>query len=362
MRHLKAGEVRFMRKLLWRVIQYFLFLLDAESVHRFTVILIRMGIRFGNAPLRIVSGTPLFETGSQSTSELPEVFGIRFQSRIGLAAGFDKNGEVIAGLPALGFGFAEIGSVTPKSQVGNERPRLFRDPPRQALFNRMGFGNRGAEAVSALLAQARPNLPSNFRVGVNLGKNKDTPLNEAVEDYLKVAKAFEGLSDYLVINVSSPNTPGLRSLQTITSLKPIVSEVAHLIQGWKTRVPLLLKLAPEIHGSDLVELVQAIEPLGLDGWVLTNTLGGSYGAGKHQLQGGWSGKPLTDPSRNSLVEARKATQKPIISVGGIFTPEEALSRISGGADLVQIYTGWIFGGPTVPWEMAQKTQRPQTEV
>jgi dihydroorotate dehydrogenase len=265
---------------------------------------------------------------------------------VGLAAGFDKNGEILTGLPALGFGFAEIGTVTPRPQPGNDRPRLFRDPMRESLFNRMGFNGLGAAVVAANLAKAKMNLPQHFIVGVNLGKNKDTPAEKAKDDYLRAASYFKDLADYLVINVSSPNTPGLRSLQTVNALKPIVLEVMQLITGWKHKPPLLLKLAPELGAEDLAHLIQALEPEGVDGWVLTNTL-----AGKHpdsEFAGGWSGKILTPHSRSSLQVARGVTAKPIISVGGILSVEEAATRMEMGANLIQIYSGWIFNGPCFP--------------
>ncbi len=316
--------------------------MDPERAHRLTVGLIEIGEK--THTLKAVSGA---SDRYYSESALPQVLGMTFRSRVGLAAGFDKDAELVTALPSLGFGFAEIGTVTPRPQPGNERPRLFRDPSRASVFNRMGFNGAGAEVVSRRLAPVKGQLPPHFRVGVNLGKNKDTSLEDAASDYAKAASCFRDLADYLVINVSSPNTPGLRSLQTIEALRPILSAVNAVIAQWSRRPPLLLKLAPELEGESLAQLISEIESSKsepIDGWILTNTLGGEH-LGK---VGGWSGGALTEASRKSLVTARAASKLPIISVGGILTEEEALERRRLGADLIQIYSGWIYGGPGFP--------------
>jgi dihydroorotate dehydrogenase len=338
----------------WKFAKDFLFRFDAETAHRLVIFILRFLIRggapFKQMPLRWISGS----SSPAPVEPMIEVFGVPFASRLGLAAGFDKNAEILAGLPALGFGFAEIGTVTPRPQPGNDRPRLFRDPAREALFNRMGFNGLGAAIISERIARTKKVLPASFRIGINLGKNKDTPLEKAWEDYVKTAQMFEGLADYLVINVSSPNTPGLRSLQTAEALQPIVVGVVDQILKWKKRPPLLLKIAPELFGSELTHLIQSVEPWGIDGWVLTNTLGGTLKVGSLELNGGWSGKPLAENARNSLIEARQATLKPIISVGGIGSPDEARARIAEGASLIQIYTGWIFQGPSFPAQISRR--------
>ncbi len=353
-----------MRSRLWALLKWFLFRLDAEKVHRFSVAMLRLGMRLGRAPLRWLSGArpaPTIVAGAAGAASLTTparagqavVFGMTFASRLGLAAGFDKDAEILAGLPDLGFGFAEIGTVTPRPQPGNDRPRLFREPERQAIFNRMGFNGLGSAIVAERVARVRPELPPGFRIGINIGKNKDTPNEEAAQDYLRAARAFEDLADYLVINVSSPNTPGLRALQSAEALRPIVEQVNAVITGWKSRPPLLLKLAPEVRGPDLGEILAAGEKWGINGWVLTNTLAGTIEVGGQPLPGGWSGGPLTEKSRASLIEARRLTALPIISVGGILTPEEAMLRLDAGADLIQIYTGWVFGGPGFPAKLAR---------
>ncbi len=351
-----------MRSAFWALLKWILFKFDAEAVHRLSVSLIRLGASLGGWILRLVSGASArarieLSAPAQLPSPLPRVWGIEFASCLGLAAGFDKDAEILSGLPELGFGFAEIGTVTPRPQPGNDRPRLFRDIERQAIFNRMGFNGLGATIVSERLAKIKPTLPTAFRVGVNVGKNKETSNEEAARDYAHAAKAFEGLADYLVINVSSPNTPGLRALQTAEALKPIVGSVLEGISGWKHVPPLLLKLAPEVRGDALTELIRAAEGWGIQGWVLTNTLAGTWGAEK-AVAGGWSGGPLTQKSRESLVEARLATRLPIISVGGILTPNEAVQRRELGADLVQIYTGWILGGPDFPVRVSRALAAP----
>ena len=331
---------------LWRLAKAILFRLDAERAHRLTVGLMRWAYKIGGGRLlRIASGADLppalpLSVPYSGATDVCDVWGMHFASRVGLAAGFDKDAELVDVLPHLGFGFAEIGTVTPRPQLGNEKPRLFRDAAAETVFNRMGFNGAGASEVAARLAVARPGLPGWFKVGVNVGKNKDTSLEDAARDYGAAAAAFRGLADYLVINVSSPNTPGLRSLQTIEALKPIVAAVFEPMTSWETRPPLLLKLAPEVRGDDLVKIIAAAEGWGIGGWVLTNTLGGTRG----EQAGGWSGRSVTEPARQSLEAARAATRLPIISVGGIMDAEEAALRIRLGANLVQIYSGWIFRG------------------
>lgn len=264
---------------------------------------------------------------------------------IGLAAGFDKNAELIEYLPYFGFGHVEVGTVTPKPQGGNERPRLFRNPEKQTLFNRMGFNNLGAGIISERVRRARRHIPDGFIIGVNLGKNKITPDTDAASDYAKVAKAFIDCADYFVINVSSPNTPGLRALQTPEALVPIFAAVHAETTQSRKKIPIYVKLAPEIQGESLKLIVNALEKAGADGFVLTNTEAGVYIYREKELPGGWSGRNLTEVSRDRLIEVRQMTTLPLISVGGIMSEEEALKRIQSGANRVQIYTGWIYNGP-----------------
>ena len=330
---------------IWKSFRFILFFFDAETVHQISTACIRWGARRGGAPLRIVSGTDTPGT----RNNFPTILGLPFLSRVGLAAGFDKDGELLRGLPDLGFGFAEVGTVTPRPQPGNPRPRLFRDPSKGALFNRMGFNSAGAEAVVRNVSEAKPYLPEGFQVGINVGKNKDTGLENAAQDYRKAISPFQGLANYVVVNVSSPNTPGLRDLQTVEALKPILSGVKEEISKWTLTPPLLLKIAPEVTPEALAPIVEAAERSGVKGWVMTNTLAGKWIDG---IAGGWSGAPLTELSTLRLVAMTKLTRLPIISVGGILSVRDGLERIRLGASLIQIYTGWIYGGPRFPSKVA----------
>ena len=228
---------------------------------------------------------------------------------------------------------------------GNDRPRLFRNPRDSTLFNRMGFNNLGAGIISERVRSARKRIPSGFKIGVNLGKNKSTPDELAHLDYAKAAAPFADTADYFVINVSSPNTPGLRALQTPESLGAIVKEVKEVILKSGRSTPLYVKLAPEITGEPLNDLIRALESAGISGLVLTNTLGGDYIYRQKTLSGGWSGQILSTLSKDRLIEVRRITSLPVISVGGIMTVEEALERLKLGASGIQIYTGWVYQGP-----------------
>jgi dihydroorotate dehydrogenase len=328
--------------MLWSLVRPLLFQGDAETTHERTVSMISaLGqTGAGRALLRAVSRQSLVPAAAAT-----RVWDLDFRSPVGLAAGFDKNGILLRALPHLGFGFAEIGSVTPRPQPGNPRPRLSRDPSRQAIWNAMGFNNDGVDAVARRLEHARAQgwIPSDFPIGVNLGKNKDTPNEEAHCDYLEGARRFLALADYLVVNVSSPNTPGLRALQEPDRIRRILDPILEARVGSPRSVPVLLKLAPEIGGAAWAELLHSLESR-VDGWILTNTL--------QSNSGGLSGGPLAELSRARLVEAVCGTRKPIISVGGILDRGHAAERIRMGASLVQTYAGYIYGGPAFPAELA----------
>lgn len=330
---------------IWARVKPWIFEIDAEWVHHFFFWTIRFLLWIGGKKKRTHR---IFQVISDSRvrSQTVEVFGIDFRNPVGLAAGFDKNAEIVPALAEFGFGFVEVGTVTPRPQKGNPKPRLFRDPSEQAIFNRMGFNGAGAVKVRRNLERYKGKLPSSFRLGLNIGKNKDTPNEEAASDYRKVVEELKGLADYLVINVSSPNTPGLRALQSVESLKPIVQETLESAAKGSTVPPVLLKLAPELTSDGLSEVVRACEKWGIGGFVLTNTLGGIWGPTGDN--GGWSGQILSEKSKEALVEARSVTKLPIISVGGIGTPEQALERLQLGANLVQFYTGWVYQGPGFP--------------
>lgn len=325
---------------LWGFVRKLVFLFDAEKVHlRFARGLTLFGGNpLGRAFLRLVSGTNL------RRDVYPVVVGgITYRNPIGLAAGFDKEGSMIPALAHLGFGFVEVGTVTPHPQPGNPKPRLFRDAARFSLFNRMGFNSPGAEKVAENVHRARVlgELPSNFRIGINLGKNKTTTAEDAAKDYGLAVRPFEGLADYLVVNVSSPNTPGLRELQTVESITKIVTAIRAEFANWGKKPPIYLKLAPEVRGETLENILAHEQDLEIDGWVLTNTLGGYWKGAR----GGWSGGALGTLGRDCLERVRGRSRLPILSVGGILERHEVRMRIERGANLVQVYTGWIYFGP-----------------
>ena len=271
-----------------------------------------------------------------------DVAGLHFPNRIGLAAGLDKNAEALVGLFALGFGFVEVGTVTPRAQPGNPTPRLFRMPEQQALLNRMGFNNQGAEAMAARLRelQWRP-----APVGVNLGKNKDTPLERADDDYASAAQTLAPLADYLVVNVSSPNTPGLRSLQAPEALQKTLEAVLGKAQG----KPVFLKIAPDLADEGIDAAVDVAVSCRIAGLIATNTtLARPF---QHRLAGeagGLSGRPLT--SRSTEVVRRcsqRAPALPVIGVGGVFSSDDVREKLDAGASLVQVYSGFVYEGPAM---------------
>lgn len=269
------------------------------------------------------------------------VFGVRFPGPLGLAAGFDKDGHGLDTWGALGFGYAEVGTVTARAQPGNPQPRLFRLPDDRALLNRMGFNNHGAGELALQLARHHPDIP----IGVNIGKTKVTPPEEAVDDYRVSARLLGPLAAYLVVNVSSPNTPGLRDLQAVESLRPILQAVLA-----ETSTPVLVKIAPDLSDGDVDEIADLAVELGLAGIVATNTTVSRDGLrtpGVAELgSGGVSGPPVARRSLEILrrLYARVGDRQVLISVGGIETAEDAWERIISGATLLQGYTGFIYGG------------------
>ena len=277
-----------------------------------------------------------------------EVFGLKFPNPIGLAAGLDKKGERVLAWERLGFGFCELGTFTAKPQPGNDKPRVFRYPPQEALINRMGFPNPGSREVAARLGRLKaggrwPQSP----VGINIGKSKVTPLEGAVEDYLESAEAFLPVADYLAVNVSSPNTPGLRKLQ---DAKPLKRLLAVLVKR-SGKTPVLLKLAPDLGEKPLKEAAAAALSAGCRGLIATNTTLSRAGLPSGQYpEGGLSGRPLGEMSTRVLGSLAKFTRGrvPLIAVGGIFTAEDVRQKMEAGAALVQVYTGFIYGGPTLP--------------
>lgn len=276
------------------------------------------------------------------------VFGVRFPGPLGLAAGFDKDGAGLLTWGALGFGYAEVGTVTAHPQPGNPAPRLFRLPDDRALLNRMGFNNNGAGELAIRLARHRPEVP----IGVNIGKTKATPAADAVADYRASARLVGALASYLVVNVSSPNTPGLRDLQAVESLRPILAAV--VAETAETAVPVLVKIAPDLSDSDVDDIADLAVELGLAGIVATNTTVSRDGLrtpGVDELgDGGISGPPLARRAVEVLrrLYTRVGDRLVLISVGGIETADDAWERITAGASLLQGYTGFIYGGGLWP--------------
>ena len=282
-----------------------------------------------------------------------ELMGLRFRNRVGLAAGLDKNADHIGGLAGLGFGFLEVGTVTPRPQPGNDRPRLFRLPEKRALINRMGFNNKGVDyLLEQLNTQRRPHIP----IGINIGKNRDTPNDQALTDYRHCLEAVYGAADYVTINLSSPNTPGLRQLQEGQALQGLVNSLmqtrAALADKTDRYVPVLVKVAPDIDPIPLTELADTLLEAGVDGIIATNTTLDRQGvAGMEHANevGGLSGQPLTEKSTDVVRRLRShiGNQCILIAAGGIVNAKDAVDKVNAGADLVQIYTGLIYQGPSL---------------
>ncbi len=321
---------------MYRALRRAFFLVPAERIHTWVF----GGLRAGTAlpPTRRALKTWLAPTDPilQST-----VFGVRFPGPMGLAAGFDKNGTGLSAWGALGFGYAEVGTVTAQPQPGNAVPRLFRLPQDRALLNRMGFNNDGAGELALRLARHTPDIP----IGVNIGKTKNVPADAAVDDYRISARLVGPLAAYLVVNVSSPNTPGLRDLQAVESLRPILAGVQQ-----ETSTPVLVKIAPDLSDSDIDQIADLAVELGLAGIVATNTTvvrDGLATPGAADLgPGGVSGPPVAKRAAEVLrrLYNRVGDRLVLISVGGIETADDAWDRIVSGASLLQGYTGFVYAG------------------
>jgi len=325
----------------WRALRWLLFRFDPEWIHHLAIV-----------GLRWLGWRPLARRVRPRADPAlaVEALGLRFEHPLGLAAGFDK-GEVIApGLFALGFSHVEIGTITPRPQPGNDRPRLFRLPEHQALLNRMGFNNDGAEVcaerLAALASADRPGV-----LGVNVGRNKSTPNERAEEDYLACIDRLHAHADYLVVNISSPNTPGLRQLQSRDALERLLGACAERARGLPVPKPLLVKLAPDLADEALDEAADVALAVGAAGIVATNTTLQRPGAvAMHPRAGeagGLSGAPLGPLSLHAIrrVRSRVGDRIPIVGVGGVMSGADAYERIRSGATLVQAYTGYIYGGP-----------------
>jgi dihydroorotate dehydrogenase len=314
-------------------------------------------------PLRRFAQTSLDNSFCFASTRLQQViWDLPFANPVGLAAGFDKNGIALSAWPHLGFGFAELGTVSWHKQPGNPRPRLFRLPKDLAALNRMGFNNRGALAMKAQLAQLLPTSEYPISVGVNIGKSKITPLANAHEDYLKSFQVLADFGNYFVINVSSPNTPGLRDLQSKTQLAPIFDalQTANVAQK-----PLLVKIAPDLAWAEIDDILELVAHYQLAGIIATNTtldrgalstrVLPQTGNPIEQEAGGISGAPVRQRSTAIIRYIYQQTQGklPIIGVGGIFSAQDAWDKITAGASLVQVYTGWIYEGPWLVKQILQ---------
>ena len=287
-----------------------------------------------------------------------KLFGLTFPNPIGLAAGFDKNADGITVWPRLGFGFMELGTITPLPQPGNPSPRIFRLPAEQGLINRLGFPNIGAEEVAHRLEKIKtsgrwPRTP----VGLNLGKNKVTPLSEAGRDYLTCFRRTRDLADYFVVNVSSPNTPGLRELQGGAFLDSILGPLRD--EDSAAKHPLLIKIAPDLSEAQIADVVNAVEKYRLAGIVATNTTIDKHGLSV-QEEGGASGRPLTARSTEIIRTVHRLTggRVPIIGVGGIFNAADAREKLEAGASLLQLYTGFVYEGPLVARKICEGLAQP----
>jgi len=319
---------------------------DAETAHETTL---RWLARTAKSPMAVRALAAVSRAGGGPPRT---VFGVRFPNPVGLAAGLDKDGRALAAWPALGFGFVEVGTVTAHAQPGNDRPRLFRLPDSGAVINRMGFNNAGAAALAARLDElGRLPVP----LGISLGKSKITPLPEAVDDYVTSLRALRGHGDYLAVNVSSPNTPGLRTLQDAAYLRDLLAALGAELAGAK---PLLVKVAPELTDEALGELLAVCVEHGVAGVIATNTTLARDGlaagdAGRASERGGLSGRPLAARAREVVAFVTRETggALPVIGVGGIMTADDAERMVDAGASLVQIYTGLIFRGPALVREI-----------
>jgi dihydroorotate dehydrogenase len=328
---------------LYSLLRPLLFTLPAEASHTLTLPL--LDIAAGTGLIRLLASQPSHATAL-------EVMGLHFPNAVGLAAGLDKNADHIDALAALGFGFIEVGTLTPRPQPGNPRPRLFRLTPERAIINRMGFNNKGIDHAMAAIARSR------FRgiLGINIGKNFDTPVEKAADDYLICMRKCYAAASYIVVNLSSPNTPGLRSLQFGDDLQRLLgvlkAEQAVLTEQHGQKVPLVVKIAPDLSHDEIRLIAGALRDNHIEGVIATNTT-----LDRSQVQssafkdqaGGLSGAPLVDKSTHVIRVLHEALggSIPIIGVGGILSGDDAAAKIAAGASLVQIYTGFIYRGPAL---------------
>jgi dihydroorotate dehydrogenase len=338
------------RAIAYRVARPLLFAFEPERIHRLTI----TGLRFagahapGRALLRLAGGV------NSAPHDAISLLGLEFRSRIGIGAGFDKDARALRGWAALGAGFVEVGTVTPLAQAGNPRPRLFRLKADDALINRMGFNNAGAAALAREVMLARDALPPGFVVGVNIGRGAGTPPERAADDYLEAFRLVAPVADYVAVNVSSPNTPGLRDLQDPQRLSELLAALRHAGEQLGHPRPLLVKLAPDLAAHEFDLLAQALASVA-DGLILSNTTVGrnDLRSSARDESGGLSGRPLRSGMLDAVRRARQlAPELPIIASGGILDGSDAAEAFAAGADLVQVWTGLVYRGPGLIGEAA----------
>lgn len=334
----------------------FLFGMDAEAAHELTMDMLARGQR-----------TPLQWAWCNTRVDDPiELAGLTFPNRVGMAAGLDKNARVIDALGSMGFGFVEVGTVTPKAQPGNPKPRMFRLPEKRALINRLGFNNEGLDAFLRNVQQSRfreqKGRGPRMLLGLNIGKNASTPIENATSDYLACLDGVYHHADYVTVNISSPNTQNLRALQSDEALDGLLGAIAErrevLAKQAGKRTPIFVKIAPDLSEEQVSVIAATLQRHGMDGVIATNTTIGRdavKGLRHAEETGGLSGAPVLEASNNVIRQLRAAlgSQFPIIGVGGVMSAEDAVSKIRAGADVVQIYTGLIYEGPALVTRAAQ---------
>jgi dihydroorotate dehydrogenase len=333
---------------MYSLIKPILFRFDPENIHYFVTKNLKRFNRFPGGP---AISRAIWDLKDQRLEK--EVFGLKFINPVGLAAGFDKNAEVISELANMGFGFIEVGTVTPLPQPGNPKPRMFRSPADKAIINRMGFNNLGVDVAAERIAAYRRNAPAaqkGLLIGGNIGKNKNTPNEDATSDYIKCFDRLFEVVDYFVVNVSSPNTPGLRELQEKAPLMELLNTLQQRNNKNGVSKPILLKIAPDLTNEQLDDIVEIVQQTKIAGVIATNTTINKSSLSVESLKeeaGGLSGVPLTKRSTEVIryLTDKSGRSFPIIGVGGIHSPEDALEKLEAGASLIQLYTGFIYEGP-----------------
>lgn len=331
---------------MYKFIRPLFFQFDPEKIHHVVTAILK---RFNKFPGGSNLSRAVFNIENPSLER--EIFGLKFKNPVGLAAGFDKNAELMGEMANLGFGFVEVGTVTPLPQPGNPKPRMFRLPKDEGLINRMGFNNLGVDVVAERIRRYRQSAPhTSLIIGGNIGKNKNTPNADAVSDYIKCFDRLFDVVDYFVVNVSSPNTPGLRELQEKEPLKKLLQTLQQRNRKNDISRPILLKIAPDLTNEQLDDIIVIVKESGIAGVIATNTTVGReelISAKNKNEAGGLSGKPLTKRSTEVIRYLSEKSGKafPIIGVGGIHSAQDALEKLDAGASLIQLYTGFIYEGP-----------------